>query len=1349
MEKDKRKKIIRIILRVFTGFVLGVISLVILFGIYLTTTPGENLIRSIAKSQLEKALNQTVEIGRLQTNLVSHLKLEDISIYRFENDTITPFIKLNELDVTYSLINLILLNLNIHSVKIDSPQVYLLRDSSGFYNLPISASADTAAEQNNAAPMNISLGEMEIEQGTIYYNDRTIPLSGALRHLNINAAGNFLNNFNFDIKSYANQLRYQGNELSVDSLAVNGEWIDQVIKLNSLLLAVPGYTLSGASTLDLKQESPSINGNLELSGSPEPLSGIFREYVPDQLYPVRGDINLSFEMSGNFENPRIAVQINFSQLRLSDMQLRNGNIQATWYNNSLEIEQMKIGLMGGNIDGEGQLILGDTLNHSLDLNVKSIDMVRIWRELYHEKGLYRGQIDGRINSSGPLDDLQSLTLSSELTIQNASFEEKPLPDFMVKANLNQGRANLDIHQAESRITADVKLFDERLSGSFSANINRLEPFVGLVNLMGVKGSINMDGNISGTMESPEVEARFSADSLRYQNLPMDTLYGSFSFIDNQLMVEKCVFNGKWAVIDSSNAPFGLSGLQGGFTYKGKIEGSVENPQAELQLDFHDAGYAGYRINSLSAQVSLSGDTLHVQKLQVDRDSVVIVAAGNYNLSETKGQLRIGLFGNSISAKAPENDSQISSTFDLSDSTQWEVELQGTSVDMDKLTKLLPGTPEMNGNLNFNLNFSGTPDHPNASLNLVVLNPRFQQVAMDSISAKIKLKPNYIYVNQLELVIQGNKSAIEGDFQLRKTAEGYSFTKQNAINISGQGDNIDLRIINPFLTPGMHIAGTSSYRFEIAGDLENPQIDGEFDISDGELQISEDTPPVTEITMNLGARDSLINIEQLSGIIKETPFNLKGKIIASQGFNFTGNIDMSISNRPVLRSSGTIAKENIDYDLKINQFDLSLLQPFVTDIRELNGVANSTIKITGNFSKPTMNGNLSIQNLSFNPQIMDVSVTKGTVKLNLQGNQARLDSLFMQINEGTLTGAGQMVFKDEGFAQLDLHTKIQNVKLEKGSDFLVTVNSARISYKKQNDNYLLNGDVVLGESKLFYNVTPQAILPFTKKVEMPQKETSPVMQQTQLKVRIHDSDNMWIDNNLVRVRLHPEIEIIGTLANPNVSGRISAAEGYLIYLDRKFQIEKGTIDFVDPNRINPIIDLIAVANVTAYNRLEGTAYEITLELSGPLDEVKVKLSSIPPLERADIVALLTVGATRTQLTGRTTNGEQVSTSEILEQRFQTLSTRIISGYAGKKLENLLGLQEVSVQGNIFNRASGPQLVASKRISDKAKLTYTTTVGHLNEQGIRLDYSLSKHFAVEGQTDQQGASSLSLKYKLKFK
>ena len=194
-----------------------------------------------------------------------------------------------------------------------------------------------------------------------------------------------------------------------------------------------------------------------------------------------------------------------------------------------------------------------------------------------------------------------------------------------------------------------------------------------------------------------------------------------------------------------------------------------------------------------------------------------------------------------------------------------------------------------------------------------------------------------------------------------------------------------------------------------------------------------------------------------------------------------------------------------------------------------------------------------------------------------------------------------------------------------------------------------------------------------------------------------------------------------------------------------------MEFIDPNRLNPLINLTASTSLKSYKSLSGIPYAITLNVAGPLDEAVFSLMSEPQLDKPDIMALLTIGATRNQLTGQKTEEGNVSLSEILKERAAALSSQKISGYVTERAGSILGLEEISIEGNLFNvgKSSGPQLVASEKINDRMGITYTTAVGHMNDQRIRLDYRLNKYFSLVGETDQRGRSALDVKYKLRFK
>jgi hypothetical protein len=354
---------------------------------------------------------------------------------------------------------------------------------------------------------------------------------------------------------------------------------------------------------------------------------------------------------------------------------------------------------------------------------------------------------------------------------------------------------------------------------------------------------------------------------------------------------------------------------------------------------------------------------------------------------------------------------------------------------------------------------------------------------------------------------------------------------------------------------------------------------------------------------------------------------------------------------------------------------------------------------------------------------------------------------MRLAEGVIFVSGNLAHDKGELTHADVRVNVSDVTINRPKELILSVKSAQLSYKDQNGYFLLDGDIVLGESRLLVNFKPQSVLPFARAVERPKPELPSLLQRTRMNVRLRESENIWVDNNLARLRLHTELSATGSPVQPNLSGRVTVEEGYVLYLDRRFKIERGIVDFIDPNKLNPIIDLRAETTVRTYRATEAIPYLIALTLTGPLHEVVVDLSSDPPQDKSNIISLLTIGATREELVGKDAEGKGASSA--LLERAQSLSSQRITGYTSRKVGSLLGLDEFTIEGNLFSRDRnwGPQLLASKKISPRAELTYTTTVGHSNENSFRLDYRLSKHFFLEGQTDQQGRSGMNLKYRLR--
>ena len=213
--------------------------------------------------------------------------------------------------------------------------------------------------------------------------------------------------------------------------------------------------------------------------------------------------------------------------------------------------------------------------------------------------------------------------------------------------------------------------------------------------------------------------------------------------------------------------------------------------------------------------------------------------------------------------------------------------------------------------------------------------------------------------------------------------------------------------------------------------------------------------------------------------------------------------------------------------------------------------------------------------------------------------------------------------------------------------------------------------------------------------------------------------------------------------------LSVQKGYILYLDRKFKVKEGRLNFIDPESPYPDVTFQAEKIMKSYETFSGNVYQISFGLTGPANRVRPSWQSEPPLSEPDIFSLLTLGATRRELT-REQSGPGNRFTDALQDRLTLLSSQKVSSYATKTLGNLFGLEDMAVEGNLFQfgKSWGPQLVASKKLSDRLSLTYKTAVGQSNTQEVRLDYKLTRRISLEGQTDQKGKSGIDLLYKLKF-
>jgi translocation and assembly module TamB len=252
------------------------------------------------------------------------------------------------------------------------------------------------------------------------------------------------------------------------------------------------------------------------------------------------------------------------------------------------------------------------------------------------------------------------------------------------------------------------------------------------------------------------------------------------------------------------------------------------------------------------------------------------------------------------------------------------------------------------------------------------------------------------------------------------------------------------------------------------------------------------------------------------------------------------------------------------------------------------------------------------------------------------------------------------------------------------------------------------------------------------------------------VNVRAQSPLKIKNNLADIQLAFDsgtLLVSGTNQRIGLRGDLRSLPGGRFHFRASdFDIRQGLIRFEDPTRIAPNIDVLALTEyrrfldssatssaATTYGTSGGTglsrtgaAWRITLHAYGDTDNVRVELTSDPPLSQEDIVLLLSVGMTR---------------AEIDQLQASSLGASIALNYLGtatgadRAVKEAIPVIDDFRFGSATTRSgkTDPQLTIGKRLTDNIRASVTTGFSEDRELRSIISWRLNQRLSVEGSYD----------------
>jgi autotransporter translocation and assembly factor TamB len=399
-------------------------------------------------------------------------------------------------------------------------------------------------------------------------------------------------------------------------------------------------------------------------------------------------------------------------------------------------------------------------------------------------------------------------------------------------------------------------------------------------------------------------------------------------------------------------------------------------------------------------------------------------------------------------------------------------------------------------------------------------------------------------------------------------------------------------------------------------------------------------------------------------------------------------------------------------------DFHIVQLFEPDWNS-SGQLRVNIAAQGTRSRPQIQGQANIVNAAFVPPDAPLGIQNmnGTIVFNSTG--AEITKLTAQAGGGSVAVTGSVSYEHGTQFNLALNADDLHLAYPEG---VSEVLAAQLRLLGTPNSALLSGQVLINNLSL----APQFDLStFTDQFNTVSTPAGPpgFTSNVKLNVAVRTTHEVTLTSDQLSLGGDADLRAVGTIDDPVIVGRVTLANGgTLIFGGNRYSIETGTIDFVNPVMIEPVLDVSLTTTIDQY--------AVTLTFTGPVDRMRTTYTSNPSLAEADIISLLVSGHP-TEVQNQTPGAESV-----LAAGAGQVSSRVLKA-AGLSSFNI----DPAVGG--YQQSSGVNIGMQKQVTKNLFFTFSVNTTTTQDATVQVQYQVTRHWSVEALRDEVGGYSLEIR------
>ena len=230
------------------------------------------------------------------------------------------------------------------------------------------------------------------------------------------------------------------------------------------------------------------------------------------------------------------------------------------------------------------------------------------------------------------------------------------------------------------------------------------------------------------------------------------------------------------------------------------------------------------------------------------------------------------------------------------------------------------------------------------------------------------------------------------------------------------------------------------------------------------------------------------------------------------------------------------------------------------------------------------------------------------------------------------------------------------------------------------------------------------------------------------IQIRANHTLHIDNRKTATLVgSADLSYRGTLERPSLTGHIDIDSGEVFINGNRFKILPGTIQFANPNKLEPYFDITAEARPHA----SGETFTVQVHLTGTLHgNLNLSFHSEPVLQQVDILTLIFGGVPDVgSAEMRSFQSQQQAYTTLMQSAAAQLLLSPISSRVGSVFEKTSAVDTVQFTTILPNETSFQELSPStrvtigKRLSPRLYMTYARDLNSSQYEVILVEYEES--------------------------